>query len=288
MAKKNISKIITSGSMRQKLLLYTDHVARSKYLMEGLLTDREKQLIIESVVKPKDYQLWERFKRMDEIVTNAIVNLQGLLYEVKMHYSNLRGYILVWNSIENAELMANYILHEIKDLEQRKKVAGQVTGQIELLFSKTTVDEEGYIEQKIDFIPDKIIGTDESVVQDYNLLTVMNNVRKTAINSAVQYLSWADALNDYMDENKFKVLTYKNRLKDMRKEIYTPIIQFPKYSGKPLRGQPNKRLNKVFSKYAISPTEEDLQVDEEKYLWFWKNFLDGEYPEDLRGKVNRF
>ena len=115
MAKKDIGKILTTGSTKQRLLLLAEDNARAKYSQERLLTDHEINQLSNSFKKPNEIKLWNEFRRLDDTVTNAIVNLQGLKFEVLMNYSNLRGYILVWNSIENTELLVNSVLHEIKD-----------------------------------------------------------------------------------------------------------------------------------------------------------------------------
>ena len=123
MAKKDIGKILTTGSPKQKILLIAEDRARHRYFQEELLTDSDFNQLFNSLKKPNEIKLWKEFRELDETVSNAIVNLQGILFEVKMNYSNLRGYILVWNSIENAELLVNSVLHEIKDPKERKRIS---------------------------------------------------------------------------------------------------------------------------------------------------------------------
>jgi hypothetical protein len=151
MAKKDIGKILTTGTTKQKLLLIAEDIARGKYFQEKLLTDSEFNQLSNSFKKPNEIKLWNEFIKLDEIVANAINNLQGVKFEVLMNYSNLRGYILVWNSIENTELLVNSVLHEIKDSKERKQIAKDGAKGINLLFSETEPDQEGYIEIKIDF-----------------------------------------------------------------------------------------------------------------------------------------
>jgi len=114
MAKKDIGKILTTGSPKQRILLIAEERARSKFFKERLLTEGEFNQLSNSFKKPNEIKLWNEFRSLDETITNAIINLQGKMFEVLMNYSNLRGYILVWNTIENAELLVNSVLHEIK------------------------------------------------------------------------------------------------------------------------------------------------------------------------------
>ena len=296
MAKKDIGKILTTGSPKQRLLLVAEDIARGKYFQERLLTDSEFNQLSDSFKKSNEIKLWNEFRRADATVSNAIMNLQGLLYEVKMHYSNLRGYILVWNSIENAELLVNSVLHEIKDAKDRKRIAEDGAKDINLLFSKTEPDQEGYIEIKVDFEEDsykdengKFIGLKTPAkTKEYSLWYVMNNVKREVEKTAIKYLSWESAILDYMEEKGFNVKTYKEQIKQMTTQVYSPIIGWTKYYGELNTGLPHPRLEEIIKKYAICPNIGEIKVDEAQYNWFRRYFLDGEdYPDELRGKVNK-
>jgi len=297
MAKKDIGKILTTGSPKLRAILYWEDIARGKCFQEKLLTDSDRIQLYDSFKKPNEIKLWNEFRRLDDIVTNAIVNLQGVLFEVKMNYSNLRGYILVWNSIENAELLVNSVLHEIKDPKERKRIAEDGAKGIDLLFSKTEPDQEGYIEIKVDFEScshldenGKPIGYKDKPrkTKEYSLWYVMNNVKKEVETSVIKYLSWERATLDFMEERDFNVKTYKQQIKQMTTQVYSPIIGWAKYSGELNTGLPHPRLEEIVKKYAICPNIGELKVDEAQYNWFRRHFLDGEgYPEELRGKVNK-
>jgi len=297
MAKKDIGKILTTGSPKQRLLLLAEDIARGKYFQNKLLTDRDFNQLSDSFKKPNEIKLWNEFRKLDDTITNAIINLQGLKFEVLMNYSNLRGYILVWNSIENTELLVNSVLHEIKDPQERKRIAESGAKGIDLLFSKTEPDQEGYIEIKVDFEKDsytdengKLIGYKEKPkkTKEYSLWYVMNNVKKEVETSVIKYLSWESATLDFMDERGFNVKTYKDKIKEMTTQVYTPIIGWAKYSGELNTGLSHPRLEEIIKKYAICPNMEDIKVDEAQYNWFRRYFLDGEnYPDELRGKVNK-
>ncbi len=277
MAKKDISKLLTTGSAKKRALLIAEDRARGKYFQKKLLTEKEFRQLNESFKSPKEIDLWNEFKELDETITNALINLQGKMFEVLMNYSNLRGYILVWNSIENAEMLVNSVLHEIKDPEDRKRIAEAGAKGVDLLFTRTEPDQEGYIEINIDHKEEK-----------YRLLKVMNNVKKEVEISVIRYLSWERATLDFMEERGFKVKTYIEQLKIMTAKVYDPIVGWGKYSGKLDSPVSHPRLEKLMKKYAIIPNMEDLKVDEEEYSWFRKYFLDtNTYPEELRGVLNK-
>jgi hypothetical protein len=277
MAKKNIDKVLTSGSPKQRLLLIAEERARGKYFKERLLTEGEFNKLNESFRKPNEVKLWNEFRNLDDTITNAIINLQGKMFEVLMNYSNLRGYILVWNTIENAELLVNFVLHEIKNQEERRRIAKAGATDVNILLVKTEPDQEGYIDINIDPKEEKI-----------SLQYAMNNVKKEVETSVIRYLSWERATLDFMEERGFNVKTYKEQIKIMTAKIYEPIIGWDKYSGEISSPLSHPRLERIVKKYAICPNMDDLKVDEEEYNWFRRYFLDGEdYPEELRGKVNK-
>jgi hypothetical protein len=285
MAKKDIGKILTTGSPKQRLLLVAEDIARGKYFQEKLLTDREFNQLSESFKKPNEIKLWNEWRRIDETVANAINNLQGVKFEVLMNYSNLRGYILVWNSIEYTELLVNSVLHEIKDLKDRKRIAEDGAKDINLLFSKTDPDQEGYIEIKVDFEKDSYKDENGKLIRfkdkprktkEYSLWYVMNNVKKEVENSVIKYLSWETALLDFMEAKGFNVKTYKENIKQMTTQVYSPIIGWAKYSGELNAGLPHPRLEEIIKKYAICPNVGELKVDEDMYNWFKVNILGDE------------
>jgi hypothetical protein len=285
MAKKDIGKILTTGSPKQRLLLVAEDIARGKYFQDKLLTDHEFNQLSESFKKPNEIKLWNEWRRIDETVANAINNLQGVKFEVLMNYSNLRGYILVWNSIENTELLVNSVLHEIKDPKDRKRIAEDGAKDINLLFSKTEPDQEGYIEIKVDFEKDsykdengKRIGFKDKPrkTKEYSLWYVMNNVKKEVENSVIKYISWETALLDFMEDKGFNVKTYKENIKQMTTQVYSPIIGWAKYSGELDTWLPHPRLEEIIKKYAICPNVGELKVDEDMYNWFKVNILGDE------------
>ena len=285
MAKKDIGKILTTGSPKQRLLLLAEDNARAKYSQESLLTDHEINQLSESFKKPNEIKLWNKWLKVDRVVSTAIMNLQGLKFEVLMHYSNLRGYILVWETIQEAEVLSNHILHEIKDQEERIKISSQAGKLGRFLFTDIQTDKEGYLDINIDFEKDtyrdengKLVGVKEKGIKSkkYSLWFVMNNVKKEAINSAIKFLSWREAILDYMEEEGFSIKTYRDIINSMTEDIHKPIIGWTKYQSDEklfIPDLPHNRADKLKAKYAITPNTRELEVDTEIYNYFKKEFL---------------
>jgi len=290
MAKKDISTILKSGTPKQRILLIAEQIARSKFYGTGdpLLTDREFNQLSDSFKSDKEIKLWNRYKNIDAVVTNAIMNLQGLKYEVLMHYTNLRGYVFLWNNLEHSELLVNSVLHEIKDPEERKRIAERAVKSkgINALFSKNFIDEEGYVETSIDFLHNSYKDEDGNRI-DYkdipretregSLFYLIETVKEDAIRSASKWLGWYEALNDYIDSEGFNLKTYKNILETLEGEVRSRVVGWGKYYGEIEVGVDiNPKLTKLIEGYNVCPEPYDIDPDEREYNWFKREIIENE------------
>jgi len=274
MSKKDIGKLLTTGTARQRLLLIAEDRARVIYGEERVLADSDFNKLLDSFKKPNEIKLYNQFLKYGKAVNNGVLNLQGLKYEVIKHYSDLRGYILLLNSYENSELLVNSVLNEIKDPVERERLAEIGASGSALLFSETVVDKEGFIDIQTSF--ERETWTDENgnklkkptVNNTHSLWEVMNNVKRKAEATACKYLSWEKALLDYMEDKGFNVKTYKQKIELLSTEITAPIIHWRKYYGENSTGIDKPRVDKLISKYKIAPDTELYEVNEEEYKFF--------------------
>lgn len=268
MTKKNISRILQEGTPKQRILLLTEHIARNNIqhpeLKEGgpLLTEEEFNALTNSFKTEKELRLYNKFRQTDAIVLQAINNLQGQMFEVNMHFSNLRGYILVFDTIAIAEQMANTALHEIKDQKERKRIAGDMTLGGAPIFTHITVDKEGYLNLETDYNKTK---------QSPSLKYVMNNVKGEATRSVIKFLSWKKAIQDYMKETGFNVRTYLDLMDYMTAQINGSIVPWHKYLSdiktfKP--GAPITRADKLKENNNMAPDMTQLEADKDIYNYF--------------------
>lgn len=275
MSKKDISKILTSGTPKQRLQIALENIARNKFGREKLITDHEAHQLSNSFKTPSEIKLWNRGLKFDRIMSNGLMNLQGLKYETLMHISNLRGYILVWNTLEEAETLTNHILHEVKNKEERIKIASNSSNISKFLFTEIETDKEGYLNINIDFEKEDYKDK-ETKTNRFSLWHVMNNVRTQVITSAIRYISWSKAIEDFMEEEGFNIKMYKEIIKNMDEDIYKPVIGWTKYREDEESFIPNiksQRVDKLKSSYNIAPNLMALEVDKNEYNSFMSNFL---------------
>jgi hypothetical protein len=273
MSKKDIGKILTTGTARQRLLLIAEDRARIIYGEERLLTEGDFNKLLGSFKKPNEIKLYNQFLGYTKAVNNAILNLQGLKYEVIKHYSDLRGYILLLNSYENSEILANSILNEIKDPVERDRLAKIGASGSSLLFSETIVDKEGFIDIQTNHkkpIKDSKGNpkNKEILGNQLTLWEVMNNVKHKAEATACKYLSWEKATLDFMEDKGFNVKTYKGKIEYLSTEIWSPIIHWAKYYGENNTGVSKPRVDRLLHKYKIAPDRDLYEIDEVEYKFF--------------------
>lgn len=275
MSKKDISKILTSGTPKQRLQIAMENIARQKFGREGLITDHEAHQLSNSFKTPTEIKLWNRGLKFDRAMSNGLMNLQGLKYETLMHISNLRGYILVWNTLEEAETLTNHILHEVKNKEERIKIASESSKIAEFLFTEIETDKEGYLNINIDFEKEDYKNKGAKTNR-FSLWHVMSNVRTQVITSAIRYISWSKACEDFMEEEGFSIKMYKEIIKNMDEDIYKPVIGWTKYREDEESFIPDiksKRVDKLKSSYNIAPNLMALEIDVNEYNSFMSNFL---------------
>ena len=281
MSKKDIGKLLTTGTAKQRLLLIAEDRARVTYGEERILTDSDFNKLLDSFKKPNEIKLYNQFLGYTKAVNIGVLNLQGLKYEATRNYSDLRGYILLLNSYENSELLVNSILNEIKDPIERDRLAKIGASGSSLLFSEAVVDKEGFIDIQTNV---KKTTKDskgnpknkEILENQLTLWEVMNNVKRKAETSAIRYLSWEKALLDFMEDKGFNVKTYKDKIELLSTEIWAPIIHWAKYYGENNTGLSKPRVEKLLSKYKIAPDRQLYEIDEAEYNFFRKEIIGDE------------
>ena len=281
MSKKDIGKLLTTATTKQRLLLIAEDRARIIYGEDRILTDSDFNKLLDSFKKPNEIKLYNLFLGYTKAVNNGILNLQGLKYEATRHYSDLRGYILLLNSYENSELLVNSILNEIKDPVERDRLAKIGASGSSLLFSETVVDKEGFIDIQTNHkkpIKDSKGNPKikEILGNQLTLWEVMNNVKHKAETSAIRYLSWEKALLDFMEDKGFNVKTYKQKIELLSTEIWAPIIHWAKYYGDNNTGLEKPRVDSLLHKYKIAPDRDLYEVDEAEYSFFRKEIIGDE------------
>lgn len=267
MSKKDIAKVITSGTAKEKVSLLTEDVAKRKSGLEPALTEDDFQTLLKSIKKVGEVRLYNQFRKIDQTVTTGlyVLNQSRVLY--RMHISDLRGYTLLWESYQRAEELSNFILHETKDQNERARIAKKAISYTEFILANLEIDGEGYVEIRIDAAD----GTDTA-----SLIKAISGVRRQAEKEIGRTLGYAQALLDYMDERDFKVKTYQDQVRNIINDVQSDKALWLKYSSQDKRGLKKGELKREVERervFGIYPDPSDIQMDKAAYNHFKKNVV---------------
>ena len=106
MSKKDISKILTSGSARQRTLLLANHIAATSFGKEGFLTSKEFYALLSSIKGERDIRIYNSTKAVELNLRFFLLNLNQLrlvFFNIVSQYVLLRQTIAM---VENSRAMA--------------------------------------------------------------------------------------------------------------------------------------------------------------------------------------
>lgn len=209
--KKDLGKIVSSGTPTQRALLLAEVVAHANYTREILLTEDELRRLRDSFRSPKEIALYNKFNRLDRLISGAINVYQGGHYEALYRLTRLKGWLLYWDAIEEAEVIFNCLLLESfpDDAKKRSKVAKNSIKGSGFIYGEFIVEEDGVVKLEVE----KTEGERKS------LREALDDMREGLIQSVTRQLSWEKALLDVMEDEGFKVKTYKNIIKRVSDEL---------------------------------------------------------------------
>lgn len=250
MGKLNIDQILISGTPAQKMLLLSEDEARGKFRLDRLLTDSQVVKLSKSFKTKADIQIHNSFIKADQNIITGIFNLREVYLALQVHYENMKGLIFVWYCTEEAEILANSLLLQIKDVDERKRISKVADNKHYLLYTPTRIDQEGFIQFLVDSKP-----TDQEVDedQDISLMDRLSRVRDLANRTVVTYMSYRRAILDYMSQGGYNIQTYYNQIKKIDLLIRDLPVGWYKYVGKVDEVYSNKtRLERLIKKYDLS------------------------------------
>jgi hypothetical protein len=209
--KKDLGKIVSSGTPTQRALLLAEVVAHANYTREILLTEDELRRLRDSFRSPKEIALYNKFNRLDRLISGAINVYQGGHYEALYRLTRLKGWLLYWDAIEEAEVIFNCLLLDSfpDDAKKRSKVAKNSIKGSGFIYGEFTVEDDGVVKLEVE----KTEGERRS------LREALDEMREGLIQSVTRQISWEKALLDVMEDEGFKVKTYKNIIKRVSDEL---------------------------------------------------------------------
>jgi len=223
MNKKDISKILASGTARQKYLLIAEDTARARHSLSRILTDAELRALVDSIKTPQEIKVYNKLREADKLIMNSL----SVLMQFRMLYSKtiveLDKFTLLWDSYQTTEELVNYILLEIKDPHERQAIAQKAVNRAGryIVLNPINIDKEGLI--KIDI---RYQGKKKQHISTEEALDIL---KKRALQELVELKSLAQAMLDYMEDRGLSIKLYKDMIKEQLGLAMAAKSALPKY-----------------------------------------------------------
>lgn len=264
MIKKDISRVLTQGTAKQRVMIIAEDIAQYRLTRKGFLTDAETRALADSFKTNSEIKLYNRFIDFDKRVTHVLSYLRQLRLAHEVSIGHLTGYCLLWSEYQREEEMFNQLLTLIKDKATRKEALKLIlkgSGSQPIL-AEVVAGEDGLI----------TIETKDRATRKHSLEELIGVYKERALEQLKDAKALATAILEYMDEEGFNVKTYRDTVIETLEALSTDRAIMPKYSRKLTRlqfekkeGEKADRLETVLSKYWIFPdpdTEPDrAQID---------------------------
>jgi hypothetical protein len=259
MIKKDLSTTLKRGLIKNKVLILLDSNARVKIGKEPLITQEEGDKIRDSLKAPYEIRVYNKLIQIEKNIAYQMINLSLMSVDVARFVSEVKGAILVWEVSEEAEELANYLLYEIKDLEERRRIAEAGVKRSNILFIDLSVDNEGFI--KTD--PDGKKGSS-------NLRENINNIVKTLILVSSRYNTLRKVILDYMEETGVKIRTYIEEIKSYDYRAYDFTLDKYSLQKKTFFKLPH-RVDNQKNYYSIVPDLREIEIDPKLYDSYYRS-----------------
>lgn len=280
MRKTDIERIIKQGSTRQKIKLYFTDVAyfntKGQFqaelkgsgdslrleIKDKILTDKERDLIFNSIKEPKDIRYWENLR----ICNKAFLMFKPIITTYTKNFAyltaQLSNYTVVDLLHEGYENAINDILEVVEDKKLREKLVETALNSLNM-FDAIRYQEEGFL-PFIEVPEDNING------EVWLLIEVLNKKIKEAkeyiegirifLNKYLPLQSYKEFLKDAEDKIKADVEKCRELIEifTLGKTIETPLDKAIEVT--PGSELPDERFNILrWEDVEVEVTDEDIE-----------------------------
>ena len=238
MNKKNIGAVLLKGAPKQRAKLLAEEIARATYNLDSLLSETEFFNLQDSFKTSSEIKLYNKYRKNSRVLVDSIANLQAIKFEILMRYSDLRGWIVYWETIQQTELSINISLASIDNESKKYATAKEVALKIDYPFIQSTIDEENYISLLSKFDINTLINKEgkltavknkDKIDKSNSLYSLLEEIKTDTNKTLIRFLSWRRATLDFMEVEEFNIKTFKDVIEDINR-LYNPksiIVETP-------------------------------------------------------------
>ena len=277
MNKKDVSKVLTKGTAKQRFLLLAEDIAQYRLTRKGFLTERETTALTDSFKTDAEIRLYNKLRKGDQRITNAMLYLKQLqlIYDISIAY--LTGYCLLWDEYDREGERYTELLYNIKDRETRKTISKLIKeARLQPLLGNIGEVKDGLMKGTIE-IQVKDLPTRKGK-ERYELYEIIKEHGKKATEQLREAKAIALAILEYMDEERFNVKTYKKSVNEILDALSTDQAVLPRYSIAHQRTiehkteEERKRHEELFSELWVFP-DPDTEPDRERIDWYKNEYI---------------
>ncbi len=261
MAKKDLSKILKTGSLKQRIKLLDEVRAEMSFRRE-VLSDREHQELIDSFVKPEEVRLYNRHLRTFRAFRDFLASLESIHNSYKEAIAYITGFVLLWDTYERSEELLNSVIAQVKDKKTKDLILKQFSDRHHFLYADIDIDKEGFLRFHTDNRNHKKRGKPRG--GDYSIEGILQLWKEKAEERARYTKTFAKVLLDYMEEADYKPKAFYHQALATLGDVETDKALLPKFSKQEAIEKGYSNLD-LLAKYFVYPDRDNTEILEEDY-----------------------
>jgi hypothetical protein len=262
MTKKRANKP-ENKSTKERLRLYIENEALITVHKQPILTEEESDSLYESFNKDSEIRIFNEWFEFRSSVYRAITDLQTAKFKAMAGLNDLKGYLIIWETIQAAEEVSNHILYHIEDPKIRARLGQLISQNSYFYLSEINIDKDGYL--KID------IGASRE--DNLNLLDLIKETGQGATKASRLVVTLGKVILGAMEVKDIEIKCYKEVTNMHLRELIEYRGNWFKYNKEKDETKDDKRFNKLLDKYKIYPDITSLEVDSKEYKALFKTYF---------------
>jgi len=191
---KDISKILSKGSVKQRVILLANEIGERGYGGKGNLSDKELDELHNSFKTNEEIKLYNKFKKQEGLIRNVIGALGQIQNAYLERIAVFNGFVMLSHSYDEMEDILNAVLSNIEDKNTKGKILKVLTKQ-HILYNEIEIKDKNLISIK-------------EKEEERGVGYMMRIVRDQAEEILIQYKTILKAVRDSIEETGFKVKAY--------------------------------------------------------------------------------
>lgn len=258
----DLSKILKTGSVKQRLKLLNDARADMSMGKDPALTGKEIDELSDSFQSAEEIRLYNRHLRAYRAFREFLASVGSLhgLYKEAIAY--ITGFVLLWDTYERSEELLNSVIAQVKDKKTKELIRKQFANRHHFLYADIEADKEGFLRFYTDNNSTKKKA--KKSAEDYSIEGILKLWKEKAEERARHTKTFAKVLLDYIEETDYKPEAFRTYLRSILEELETDPALLPKFSKQQATERQYSNLD-LMAKYFVYPDPENTKIPEEDY-----------------------